>query len=226
MDLVVPQEAPHNLGMRCHERLGMRTGRESALHYHIGHAHDHWNSLQRGCFPDSPGSIAVVDWTRGNIDMFVESHGVYFRNYRIYSCNVVAFANLYKENEVFSGEISHQRLTRCNKEIKVVENLGHIPSTNSWISLGIYDDDVVHVEYEVPIFIQMVRGAVFGIVCCLYESPCELNVDMESTCYSQYDLVCINTHKEDSTLVKRNQCCFSVFSFNTKEWATENVLIA
>lgn len=169
----------------------------------------------------------MVDWTRGNIDMFVQSHAVYFRTYRIYLSprDVSVFADLYKENEVFSGEIYHQKLTRCNKDIKVVDNLGHLlHSTNSWRSLGMYDENVVDVEYEEPVFIRIVRGAVFGLVCCLYESPCEINVDMDTAGYHQCNVVRI-THKENSTLAKRENCCFSVFSFNTNGWATEDILV-
>lgn len=184
--------------------------------------------MQRG---HSPGAIAVVDWTKGNIDMFVKAQydGVYYRNYRVQLStehDVAVFAHSHIQNQIFSGEISQKKLTRCNTNIAVVGNLGDgIRSTNSWTRLGIYDDNVPGVEYDEPVFMRIVRGAVFGLVCCLYESPCEINVDMGTECHRWCDIVRINSDRELSTLVKRDNCCFSVFSFNTQGWATQDILI-
>lgn len=224
MELLRHQEAPHNM----REPLGMRTG--ACAYNDKIYSYQHWKSLQED---SSQGlqqkTIAVVDWSRGNIDMFVEIGGAYFRNYRIGRCDVAVFAYLFKEREVFSGEIRGEKLERFSKEMKMLENVSGARSTNSWMRLGIHEEseEMRELLAEEGSFIQTVRGAVFGLVCCLYEDPSHLNVDMELSAGGHLDIVRVNSHHQHPNchFPRRDSCLFSVYSFGDYGWAAQDILV-
>ncbi|KAI5066220.1 hypothetical protein GOP47_0018844 [Adiantum capillus-veneris] len=178
-------------------------------------------------------SIAVVHWDRGEVDVFVEVKGMYYRNYKVRECNVVAFASTYKEKEVFSGEVEGVKLKRCNKEIRFREPGEFEYSTNSWARVGLIDEtEVPSYEYEDdPLFIEIIGGALFGLLCCLYDSPSQRNVHMDYSLASphQQQLVArISSRKYLSPSPHRPfsyNSHFSVFAFNPAPWIMEDILI-
>lgn len=68
-------------------------------------------------------------------------------------------------------------------------------------------------------FIEMVRGALFGLICCVYKDPSLMNVDMVYG--NGMDFVHVDTHKDD--VEHGTDCRFSVFIFCKNGWATEKV---
>lgn len=181
----------------------------------------HWKSLQDSSYEES---IAVVNFSMGSIDMFVKADCTYFRSYQITTCDVAMFAYLFKDSEIFTGEISQQRLERFNKKIEVVENYYHLRSTNSWMSIGILDATVDKIEYNQPMFVSIVRGAIFGLICCLYETPHDLEVEMEFS-HHALDIVRISANESQLQLSKRQHSLFSVFSLGRSDWAKQQILI-
>ncbi|KAI5079162.1 hypothetical protein GOP47_0006833 [Adiantum capillus-veneris] len=228
MELLHYQEAPHNM----REPLGMRTG-ACADNNKIS-SYQHWKSLQEESRYQGlqQKTIAVVDWSKGNIDMFMEIGGAYFRNYRVRGCDVEVFASLFKERVVFSGEIRGGKLEKLSKEMKMVENVSGASSTNSWMRLGIYEESELEMKEalvgEEGSFIETVRGAVFGLVCCLYEDPRHLNVDMQERA-GHLDIVRVNSHHQHPHChlrPKRHSCLFSVYSFGDHAgWAAQAILL-
>lgn len=194
----------------------------------VASAKAHWKSLKSsdyGVNTANAKAVAVVDFTHSNVTMFVEKHKTYYRSYKVKSCpDVAGFVLKYQRHEVFSGEIVAGKLARCNHAITRVEDDGECAfhSSNCWTKLGI---SAAGIEREVardPIFVQMVRGAVFGLICCVHKKPSSMNVDMRYG--NGVDFVHVDTDAVGK-LERGPDCCFSVFSICTNGWLREKVLV-
>ncbi|KAH7433070.1 hypothetical protein KP509_07G053600 [Ceratopteris richardii] len=177
-----------------------------------------------------PPTVGVVCWEHKTVDMFMLRNRLYYKLYRVYSCDVEAFSASYHEHEVFSGEIVGGRLKRCNKIVKFVEPSSAMVSTNSWLKLGLHDTDQVSMdEYDdAPIFVSIAVGALFGLLCCLYPSSSNVAIDMKPSMVAPAsDIVaCINSHNYPFPVFDPSSSIhFSVFSFNIGGWADRNVLL-
>ena len=143
----------------------------------------------------------------------------YFRNYWVTGSNVAGFAGQHRQNELFSGVVKDGELVGSNHPSTIVEDDGYcgFASSNCWTKLGISGRGVTD-----PVFVEIMRAAVFGLICCVHKKPSRLNVDM---IYGNgMDFVHVDGEQAYPDNVGPD-CCFSVFSFHTYGWAEELVLV-
>lgn len=200
------------------DSYGLSTGSRSG--YTETNAWNHWQSFQRGRngYCGETRTVAVLNWTSGRITMFVERDMTYFRNYWVTRCDIAGFAQKYRRNELFSGIVKDGELVGSNHPFTIVEDDGEceLESSNCWTELGISGAGVTD-----PVFVEMIRGAVFGLICCVPRAPSRMNVDMM---YGN-GLDFVHVDGEQGYLETGPDCCFSVFSFKTEGWSRELVLV-
>ncbi|KAG0603326.1 hypothetical protein M758_10G085000 [Ceratodon purpureus] len=199
--------------------FGLSTGRRQG--YSLVNAQNHWKSFKRrsGGYIGEARAVAVVNWTKGKITMFVERDMTYYRNYFVESCNVAAFGQKFRMNAIFSGVVKGGLLVASKQTLTIVEDDGacEVDSSNCWEELGISTGPGI----REPVFVEMIRGAVFGLICCVHKSPSSMNVDMLEI--NGVEFVHVDTGNEYLENAADN--CFTVFSFGTEGWSKDLVLV-
>lgn len=200
-------------------KLGMNTGRMPGYSEQMAHAH--WSQFRHEAFnAAAEGTIAVVNWTERLITMYVYSQPwkQYFRNYHVHDYDLEVFGRSYRANEVFSGILEDSWLKCCNSDLQMVEDdrCCEVQSSNCWGLLGIPG----HVPGDL-VFVEMKRGALFGLLQCRSSDPTLLNVDMVGDDRVQF----VHVDSEHRNLGTKGNCWFSVFSFATNRWSEDRVLV-
>lgn len=202
-------------------KIGIHTGKMPG--YNLAMAEKHWSQFQNESINVSQGTIAVVNWLESLIAVYVyePSWRTYYRNYHVVllDTDLEAFAYHCYNHHVFSGIIEDTWFKFANSHVRRVykHRWSRVKSTNSWSLLGIEGD----IRGD-PVFMEMKRGAVLGLIESRFRDPTFLNVDMVGHKIEQF--VKVDTKFKDVD-TKGNTVYFSVFGLSDNGWASESVLV-